>query len=346
MLPPAVASPESLHNWSVFIKQCFKHRITVDEFRNLSKRMFIRYPVKEDFVIDQLLEVRASYNFPWDPLLPAYADCLCKAGHVKTSTTLSKILKKSTIKGENGASKNKTSTLMTDIKVINDAILSISAGIIPKSLLETAELYDAAIEWINNLVTCHTGILSNPEQNGAILNSSDAVTLVESAGIFLAALSGSPKGLEWLTEDIHKGISPYTSPFSFLFFSFLFASRFHFSRKSQELNEIPSGLKIKLGRALTAYLPLCLEVSLPLRHRLDAIQKDFNLFGQVPSKALDHPTIEGMSVNALQFEASVMDGPTTNTRAGLYVYLNSMVRNIPTLLIQYKIGDFLTSSSL
>ncbi|KAJ6164243.1 hypothetical protein N7470_002915 [Penicillium chermesinum] len=293
MLPPAVASPESLHNWSVFVKQCFKHRLGVDEFRKLSKRMFIRNPIKGDYVIDQLLEVRASYNFPWDPLLPAYADCLCKSGHAKTSTTLSRVLSQSTIKGVDENRKNKYPTLMTDIKVINDAILSISAGIIPKSLLETAELYDAAIEWLNSLVAWHTNILHQPAQNGALLNSSDAVTLIESAGIFLAALSGSPKGLEWLTEDIHKG------------------------------------LKVKLGRALTAYLPLCLEISLPLRHRLDAIQKDFNLFGQIPSKGLDHSTIEGMNVNALQFEASVMDSPMINTRAGLYVYLNSMLVGRP-----------------
>lgn len=49
------------------------------------------------------------------------------------------------------------------------------------------------------------------------------------------------------------------------------------------------------------------------------------MYGQQSSKSLDHPAIEGMNVNALQFEASVMDGPVINTRAGLYVYLNSMV---------------------
>lgn len=87
-------------------------------------------------------------------------------------------------------------------------------------------------------------------------------------------------------------------------------------------------LKTKLGQALSSYLPLCVDVSLPLRHRLDTIQKDFNLYGEQPSKPLEHPAIDGMNVNALQFEASVMDGPVINTRAGLYVYLNSMVRDL------------------
>ncbi len=85
------------------------------------------------------------------------------------------------------------------------------------------------------------------------------------------------------------------------------------------------GLKVKLGQAITSYLPMCVDVSLPLRHRLDALQKEFNLYGQQPSKQLDNPEIEGMNVNSLQFETSVIDGPIINTRAGLYVYLNSMV---------------------
>lgn len=84
-------------------------------------------------------------------------------------------------------------------------------------------------------------------------------------------------------------------------------------------------MKIKLGQALSSYLSLCVDVSLPLRQRLDALQKEFNLFGEQPSKSLEHPGIEGMDVNALQFEASVMGGPVINTRAGLDVYLNSMV---------------------
>ena len=97
-------------------------------------------------------------------------------------------------------------------------------------------------------------------------------------------------------------------------------------------------LKIRLGQALISYLPLCVDVSLPLRQRLDALQKEFNLYGEPPSKQLDHTT---MNVNALQFEASVMDGPVINTRAGLYVYLNSMVRYVGT---SYQLDTDGTSS--
>lgn len=84
-------------------------------------------------------------------------------------------------------------------------------------------------------------------------------------------------------------------------------------------------LKIKLGQALSAYLPLCAEVSLGLRDRLASLQKAFNLYGEANSKALDMSMMDSVNVNALQFEASVMDGPVVNSRAGLYIYINAMV---------------------
>jgi mediator of RNA polymerase II transcription subunit 5 len=83
-------------------------------------------------------------------------------------------------------------------------------------------------------------------------------------------------------------------------------------------------LRIKLGQALSAYLPVCVQVSLPLRNRLDSLQKEFNLSGEPASKSLDS-MMDSVNVNALQFEATVMDAPVINSRAGLYVYINAMV---------------------
>ena len=68
-----------------------------------------------------------------------------------------------------------------------------------------------------------------------------------------------------------------------------------------------------------------MDVSLSLRQRLEELQKIFHLYPDQPSKTLDEPAINGVNVNALQFEASVMDSPAVDTRAGLYVYINSMV---------------------
>lgn len=67
---------------------------------------------------------------------------------------------------------------------------------------------------------------------------------------------------------------------------------------------------------------------------MEGLQKVFHLYPGQPSKALGGPAIDGVNVNALQFESSVMDGPVINTRAGLYVYINSMVRlSYATMLV-------------
>lgn len=54
------------------------------------------------------------------------------------------------------------------------------------------------------------------------------------------------------------------------------------------------------------------------------MQKDFNLYGEQAPKSLDS-MMNSVNVNALQFEATVVDGPVINSRAGLYVYINAMV---------------------
>lgn len=86
------------------------------------------------------------------------------------------------------------------------------------------------------------------------------------------------------------------------------------------------GFKIKLGQALNAYLSSYNGISVNLRNRLDNLQKAFDLYGEPPSKSLDMPMMEAVNINVLQFEESVMDRPVVNARAGLYIYINAMVR--------------------
>ncbi|CAG8149644.1 unnamed protein product [Penicillium salamii] len=282
---------EAPEQWRTFLHQCLTNRIDIDEFTELSGLLLTRAPVKEHELLDYLLQARADSSITWDPLLPLYVDGLCRVGRVKSSAALAGLLRHSSIRGDG------PSTLMTDIKVVQDVMMFVSTGSIPKTATEAAEIYEVTVDWIVAVVAWH-------QRDGAtgLMDEPDAVSLFESLGILLAALSGTNKGLEVLSSDFNQG------------------------------------LKAKLGQALSSYLPLCLDVSLPLRHRLEELQKMFNLYPDQPSKGLDDP-INGVNVNALQFESSVMDGPVVNTRAGLYVYINSMLVGRPlvddTILINY-----------
>lgn len=169
----------------------------------MTKLMLARSPVKENELLDLLLEARASSAIAWDPLLPVYVDSLCKIGRVKSASALVALLSHSSIRGL--STKRKASTLMTDIKVIQDVMMAVSTGSIPRSVAEAADLYAATVEWIVAVVAWHHDSL-NGQQVGGLMSSPDAVSLFESLGILLAALSGTTKGLEMLSSDNRQGV--------------------------------------------------------------------------------------------------------------------------------------------
>ncbi|KKK24100.1 mediator of RNA polymerase II transcription subunit 5 [Aspergillus rambellii] len=302
----------SAEQWGIFLHRCLIDRVDAGEFRDLTKLLSQRFPITEWALIDTLLETRLFTRIKWDPLVPLYVDCLCKMGKVQISTALTSLLKFSSIHDKpqspgadaNQLKKNsKCYTLMTDIRVIQDAMLSVSTGSATKTLTEAIHTFSAAVDWIQAVVSWHNNHIDPSQQTGGLMSSTDAVLLFESLGILLAALSGTAKGLEVLSADSHEA------------------------------------LKIQLGQALSAYLPLCVEVSLPLRNRLDSLQKEFSLYGQPQSKSLEVSMMDNVHVNALQFEASVIDGPVISSRAGLYVYINSMLFGRPlvddSILLSY-----------
>ncbi|THC92315.1 hypothetical protein EYZ11_008209 [Aspergillus tanneri] len=149
---------------------------------------------------------------------------------------------------------------MTDIRVIQDAMLSVSTGHAPKSLTESLGIFSAIVDWIQAVVSWHHNHVDTNQQTGGLISSPDAVSLFESLGILFAALSGTSKGLDVLSSESHEA------------------------------------LKLKLGQALSAYLPLCVEVSLPLRNRLDGLQKEFNLYGDLPSKSLEVSVMDNLNL--------------------------------------------------
>ncbi|KAF9888234.1 mediator complex subunit [Aspergillus nanangensis] len=302
----------SSEQWRTFLHQCLMHRIDAAEFKNLSKLLFKRHPIAPTALLDVLLETRLAAGVKWDPLLPLYIDSLCKLEKAPISTVLISLLKHSSIHDRPqspesdtrpGKKKSKCYTLMTDIRVIQDAMLAVSTGHAPKFLSEAIGTFSAIVDWIQAVVSWHSNHLSPDQQTGGLMGSPDAVSLFESLGILLAALSGTGRGLEVLSSPSHEA------------------------------------LKIKLGQALSTYLPLCVAVSLPLRNRLDALQKEFNLYGQSPAKTLEVSSLEGLNVNGLQFEASIIEGPVINSRAGLYVYINAMLAGRPlvddSMLLNY-----------
>lgn len=194
--------------WRTFLRQCLVNRIDVDEFRDLSKLLFFRCQLPESALLGILLESQDATGIKWDPLLPLYIDCLCKTGRVKTSTVLGSLLKHSSIheKSQSDPKKRKRYSLMTDIKVIQDIMLSVSTGSTPRTVSEAINLFSAVVDWIQAVLAWNNNRVDNGQQDG-LMGSPDVMSLFESLGILLAVLSGAGKGLEVLSADSHEGIS-------------------------------------------------------------------------------------------------------------------------------------------
>lgn len=198
--------------WKTFLDQCLKHRIDANDFKNLSSLLAARCPVSESVLLGVLCDVRArvtAAGIKWDPLIPVYIDCLCKAEVVRISAVLKVLLKRSSIhvlpKPESQSPDGKTKncyTLMTDIKVVQDVMLSVSTGHTPRTLAEVVSVFSAAVDWIQAVVAWH----HQHQETGGLMSSPDVVSLFESLGILLAALSGTTKGLDVLSSDSHDGI--------------------------------------------------------------------------------------------------------------------------------------------
>lgn len=306
----AMAAP--IEQWRKLLRECLARRIDVAEFCKLVKLLAKRAPLPEASLVDVILESRTVTNGRYDPLIPLYIDALTKIGKTKIAPVLNGLRRHSSV-GDYAQSADenmekgtaKLSTLMTDTRIVQDAIVPLSTPGLSLSSREVTSIFTEASEWILALVRAHTSSLAEDQQSGGLLNLPDALALFESLGIMLIALSATEKGLDALSSDLSQGMCPCI----YIYLHIL----------------TNPGFKIPLGHALTAYLSSSAIMSMNLRTRLDNLQKAYQLYGEPAPKDLDVQMMDGMNMNSLQFEASVIDGPVINSRAGLYVYINAMV---------------------
>lgn len=212
----------SSEQWGIFLRQCLDHRIDAAEFKTLSRLLFQRCPIAEDVLLDVLLETWLATGIKWDPLLPLYIDCLRRMGRLQIPTVLHSLLKHSSIHEKLGKEVQSSSpggamkkekkqglqqcyTFMTDGRVMQDVMLSMSAGNIPATMAEAIGIFSATVDWIQAVVAWHNSHMDAGQQTGGLMSSPDAASVFETLGIILTALSGNVKGLEVLSGDSHAG---------------------------------------------------------------------------------------------------------------------------------------------
>ncbi|KAK2753905.1 mediator complex subunit [Arachnomyces sp. PD_36] len=300
----------SIEKWKTFLRQCLTRRISADKFREMAKILFESDTIPEGTLVDAVLESRAVTNVYWDPLIPLYVDTLRRLGIIKMPDILNSLLKHSSISQKDHESKASTakplakpSTLLTDYRILQDLLMAVTSGWSPKSMRDARRTLTSVTDWIFALVSWVSASANDENPSGALGTSQDAFQVFESAGILLAALVGSSNALDSL------------------------------STPSAEAD------KNRLAQAISAYNPICADISITLRNRLDALQKGFNIFDSSGSKSLEDAMMDEVDATAMQFESNVIDGPVINSRAGLYIYLNALLVGRPlvddNMLVNY-----------
>ncbi|EFQ98830.1 RNA polymerase II transcription subunit 5 mediator [Nannizzia gypsea CBS 118893] len=318
--------------WQKFLQQCVLQRISTNEFHELAKVMLRRHPVPHMDLFNIILESRAVTDFDWDPLIPDYVDAVQKLTQVDLFTILPSLLAHSSIKAdirrwkkqnhtqnhdekpkidEKGptepAGSQGPATLLTDYGIMQNVITAVTTGHSPKTALGFMDTCSAIADWILALVSwnAHLGSEKGEGSGTQLLGTPDVVSIFIAVGFLFGALAGTEVGANAL--------------------SFQHAETFKHQRT-------------KLARALTAYSPICAEISIPLRNRLDQLQKEFNIFLKDEKSNQDH-VIEDTTVSTMEFESRVVDIPPVSSRAGLYIYVNSLLVGRPliddNLLINY-----------
>ncbi|EDN09154.1 conserved hypothetical protein [Histoplasma mississippiense (nom. inval.)] len=228
-----------------------------------------------------------------------YVDTLHRLGSIKLEDILESLLAHSTVSQkqasvQNGsATKTPLSTLMTDYCVIHNATIAATSGHAPKTIAEAGNTFSALAQWILSLLSWNSSREPEGDPSSSLTSSPDALTVFESLGILFAALASTERSVNALSA---AGTKEWRN---------------------------------KLGQALSEYIPLCAGVSIPLRDRLEALQKDFNLYGHDGEKSLEDSMMENVNISALEFESNVLDGVIINSRAGPYIYVNALLVGRP-----------------
>ncbi|KAL8697963.1 MAG: hypothetical protein Q9201_006830 [Fulgogasparrea decipioides] len=95
-------------------------------------------------------------------------------------------------------------------------------------------------------------------------------------------------------------------------------------KEDSELFQFLHKFKAALGRSLTPMINDLSQTNIQLAETIDYWQKQYHLHDELSTESMD--LLNGVDLGALSFQDSVLDNDPVNTRAGLYIYLNALVR--------------------
>jgi mediator of RNA polymerase II transcription subunit 5 len=305
--------------WTTFIHQCLLQRIPETEFYSLSKLLIARNSLPGSNVLQILLKSRGNSVVPYEPLVPKYTVKLLLLGRIVLPEVLTILLDQSllsetkegqSIKGidlsPQIAKLKVDDSLASDFNVIQEVTAAFNNGATLQSASDISRTLSTISKWISAILSRTAKDQAEGIGHASLTASVFAVPLFEAIGILLVALLENERVMQFICSAHNRGE----------------CGAFQVVERDLPRAEIKS----KLGRALTSYVPFINQISIALATKLDGFQKQYDLYDHRSSTDLGENLLQGVVSDGLHFEDSVLDSPIVNSRAGLYVYINAMVR--------------------
>ncbi|KAL1612478.1 mediator complex subunit [Paraconiothyrium brasiliense] len=288
-----------VNEWVLFLDKCLENRIPIDLFAAAATQLHTRSPLPGRKLAALLVKPRAAGANSVDPRVIVYAERLLALKKVDASDILSaafQFSKDRPLQASDDTDPKNPSAWQNPPEL--DEILfhrlhKAFSGERPERPVTNAEgvrSLKAVTRWMSAMVTSHTNDSMLQAMTGIQQQpQQQSINVREGLGMLVVGLIENGKILQLLNRG--------------------------------ELKDVRKGF----AHALTTFIPFLAQTSIQIANRLEIYQKEHDL----DEKSSVGPNGEtngnaGLEVAALQLEA-VIDLPQINTRAGLYVFLNSLL---------------------
>ncbi|KAF2490783.1 Med5-domain-containing protein [Lophium mytilinum] len=281
--------------WTLFFSRCLSQRIRADVFEAAARQLHARTPIAGAKLADVLLRPRTASTSTIDPLLVVYLERLLALNRIDAADVLIAAFRWS----RDRPSKSSDAALAPQERWQNPPELDeiifhrlhkafATPGDRPRTKMEARKVLTVVGQWMSAMVTAHAGDAVVQAMTGVQQLQQQSINVREALGMLVMGVIDN-------------------------------------MRMVQMLNAPPlKELRKAFSQSLSSFIPLLEQTSPTIASRLEESQTKHALLID-PGNDLNGGTGDnGLAVASIQLE-SLMDLPTINTRAGLYIFLNSLL---------------------
>ncbi len=312
-------SPAASKQWTKFLARCLQERVSAEKLQFFAKLMSKKWSLSGRQLSRILLHCNSPDAAGVDPLVPLYTQKLLELGLTNGTEILSELLDQ--FHHRSPANYTSKSILETveftayNITELEGSLLTHLARMYARgekleSLNEARKLLKLIADWMSALINANAVPTITNMSNTFHHVTTHTLMAREALGVILTSLAQNVKIIQTIESAL------------------------------------PQEMFRSLAQVLSSFVPLLAESSPRVANQLSILQKSYcSLQIHVPTQPSD-ALGQNIDIGELQL-SNIMDIPVSNSRAGLYLYLDAILTGCPNtddssilnyLQIRYK-GD-------